>query len=57
MTVPGKRHFFDELTCPTCGKNFIKPPESIYKFKDGKHTKYTCSYTCWVKELKKRGKW
>ncbi len=52
-----KDKLFDERICPTCGKKFFKPVESIYKYRDGKTVKYVCSYTCWVKELKLRGKW
>lgn len=48
---------FDERICPSCGKKFFKPIESIYKIKDKGKTKYVCSYSCWVKELKQRGRW
>ena len=58
MNNKRNKHFFDERKCPTCGKKFFKPIESVYKFRDSNgHLKYTCSYTCWVKELKARGRW
>ena len=57
MANAREANMFDERICPTCGKKFFKPIESVYKYRDGNHIKYTCSYTCWVKELKKRGRW
>ena len=53
-------NFFDERVCPECGKTFFKPPESIYKYQDKgnkRKTVYLCSYTCYVKVLKRLGQW
>lgn len=49
---------FDERICPECGKKFIKAPEHIYKRKLNKKSKleYYCSYTCYLKPLKREGK-
>jgi DNA-binding transcriptional regulator YiaG len=33
--------------CSECGKNFICPPESIYKTLVNGRVKRQCSYTCW----------
>lgn len=37
-------------TCPICNKNFIPAAEHIYKVQ----SRTFCSYTCWMKFLKKK---
>ena len=46
--------YLDEIKCPICGKNFIIPPENIYKFTVNGKLQHYCSYTCYRKVQKER---
>lgn len=35
-----------EMVCPVCGKEFIRPPETVYRLVVKGKTNYYCSYTC-----------
>lgn len=58
---------FQVLTCPVCGKEFIKPAEPLYKARTADKIPGTsrtsdktlifCRYNCWVKWLKDHGRW
>ena len=44
-----KYEFGEMRKCPTCKKEFIHNPQSIYKIVTNTKIKRYCSYTCWRK--------
>lgn len=46
--------YIKERKCPVCGKNFVVPPNTVYKIKIRSITKTYCSYTCFRKVQKQQ---
>ena len=42
----------EKLTCPVCGKEFTPSSDTCYIISGG----YTCSWKCFLDEVKRRGK-
>jgi hypothetical protein len=48
------KDYIREGKCPICGKNFVIPPNTVYRIKIGNSIKTYCSYTCFRVEQKRQ---
>ena len=52
MSYADKTGPFKFTTCAICGKQYIKPPGSIYKVKFAGKIYQCCSYSCYMRAKK-----
>ena len=55
MSYADKTGPFKFTTCAICGKQYIKPPGSIYKVNFEGKTYQCCTYSCYMKAKKLKG--
>lgn len=50
------RGYMDIITCPVCGKDFIKAPKNTYKIKINGKTVHIDKYSCYVQAKAEQSK-